>query len=212
MRSRWLLPIAFLVSAPLLADAAAPQVGRDYTGTFKLEGAKIHATWSAWVDADLATVSRALRDWKAADKLMPRDPVTFEVRRSDANSARLYVEQKSIAFFLPNPTLLFDASYSEHADGTKKVAWQLVEGLPKAFDKRWTLRSEGAGTRVDVKTMIQMPFKPPEFVAKKSPAVQIPTEVARFVRAVGATGAWAKAPATTSPPVVAPPATLGATP
>jgi hypothetical protein len=200
-RSAWGLLVGLAVSATTLAAPSPREVTTDaLVGTALNDGPHMRMSWSSWVATPLATVRARMTDWARASKLV-QDVLDFSLHHESQGErpARFQVKRKSPVFFIPNPTIVFDATHVERDDGSVVITWNAVEGPPKHARRTWTLKPEAGGTRVLHSSHIELPFDPPDFVFGNNPAEQLGDDVERFRLVVGAPQALRGPPAAKRP-------------
>ena len=160
---------------------------KKFEGSLVRQGAQVNIRWSTWIDLPLATAKRRITSWASATKVI-EDRTEFSIvhQATSKRPVRFRVKRKAPVFFIPDPTLLFDAHVTELKDGSFNVRWNLVEGLPKRATRSWTLAAQGDGTRVTHESEIEFPFSPPSALFDDNPDKQLREELERFRQAMGA--------------------------
>ena len=166
--------------------------GRAFIGTSGFDGPKLSGQWTAWFDVSPQVVKERLTDWTKSEGLI-KDVVSFELKESSTQGATFFFERRSPAVIIPNPTMTLHAAYSDQPSGDMTIAWKLVEGMPKRYEKTWTFRAEGSGTRVEQTFLFELPFNPPDF-AKPDPLKEMTADVERFRVFIGSSRSLAVAP------------------
>lgn len=188
---------SIVVACALHAEGSPTRVATSsFEGTVKVADDGRLTTWSAWFDAPIADVQARLTSWSDVSSLM-ENVVSHSATPLDpqAKTARLTLKRRSPAFFIPDPTLVFDAGVAEHDDGTATVTWRLIEGLPKRAERTWKLTPRDGGTLVQHTTHIVLPFEPPAFLLKEPPSETLRKDVEAFRTYVGAKESRATSPA-----------------
>jgi hypothetical protein len=179
-----LIATVLVASFATVALAADTVVAETHRATVDRDGKRVQVAWASIVPVDYATLTGRLAEAANTTALVSGEDVSIRVLRKDGRNADLRMERKT-PFFLPD--VWFEVRASILPDGDKtRIRWKRLDGTAKEFQREWTLRPDGEHTRVECRTLVQLPFNVPDFFAKRRIRQTMLEDMTGLARVAGA--------------------------